>query len=270
MPTYLITNRLPEGFTGSAEALAAWTAWFEGLGDHLADRGDPAFTRTAVGNCGLGTVLGGYTLVTAEGIAEAASLAADHPLLSRGGGVEIAELTALNMGRRPIIEPRAQTTAPGTVEVSVHIAATPGTVFPYLTDPARYVQWMGSQATLEAGPGGDYRVQMPDGFAAAGTFTEVEPPHRLAFTWGWADDDAAQHVLHGRTDDTGSAALPPGSTRVEVMLATGDDGGTRLTLRHHDLPTSDLCDAHLVAWETYLRRLAIRVAGGDPGPEPHS
>ena len=35
------------------------------------------------------------------------------------------------------------------LEVSVHIAAQPETVFPYFTDPVRYVQWMGSEATLD-------------------------------------------------------------------------------------------------------------------------
>lgn len=108
MPTYLITNRLPEGFTGSAEALGAWTAWFEGLGDHLADRGNPAFTRTTAGNAGPGTMLGGYTLITADSLDEAAALAADHPLLSRGGGVEIAELTLLNKGRHLITGPAGE------------------------------------------------------------------------------------------------------------------------------------------------------------------
>ena len=55
---------------------------------------------------------------------------------------------------------------------------------------------------------------------------------------------------------------------MEVTLEPGD-GGTRLTLRHHDLTTKELRDAHQVARETYLHRLAIRAAGGDPGPEPH-
>jgi uncharacterized protein YndB with AHSA1/START domain len=155
---------------------------------------------------------------------------------------------------------------PGIVEVSVHIPATPRTIFPYLTDAARYIQWMGSNAALEPAPGGAYRVQMADGFAAAGTFTEVEPPHHLVFTWGWADDEAAQHVLGEQTAP--GSDLPPGSTRVEVTL-DADDGGTRLTLRHHDLATTELRNAHQVAWETYLHRLAIRAAGGDPGPDPH-
>lgn len=38
---------------------------------------------------------------------------------------------------------------------------------------------------------GAYRVHMPDGFQAAGTFLLVDPPHQVAFTWGFADDEAA-------------------------------------------------------------------------------
>ncbi len=149
----------------------------------------------------------------------------------------------------------------------MHVAAPPAVIFSYLTDPARYVQWMGSQAILEPVPGGAYQVQMSDGFAAAGTFTVIDPPRRLAFTWGWADDDAARHVL-GEQRGSDGGALPPGSTRVAITLHD-EDGGTRLTLRHHDLATSDLVQAHQVAWETYLDRLRIRAAGGDPGPDPH-
>jgi hypothetical protein len=108
MPAYLITNRVPEDFAGSAEAFAAWTAWFEQLGGNLADRGNPAFKQTTVGNCGPGTVLGGYTLVTASSLETAAALAQDHPLVSRGGGVEVAELTLLNKGRHLITEPDSQ------------------------------------------------------------------------------------------------------------------------------------------------------------------
>jgi uncharacterized protein YndB with AHSA1/START domain len=37
------------------------------------------------------------------------------------------------------------------VEVAVRIAAAPETVFPYFTDPARYVQWMGRDAGLPPG-----------------------------------------------------------------------------------------------------------------------
>jgi len=99
MPTYLITNRAPAGMSPSPDAFAAWTAWFDELGDHLVERGNPAFAQTTVGNCGPDTVLGGYTLVDADNLAEAEALAQHHPLVSRGGGVEIAELTIVNEGR---------------------------------------------------------------------------------------------------------------------------------------------------------------------------
>ena len=42
---------------------------------------------------------------------------------------------------------------PAPVECSVTVEAEPDTVFPYFTDPARIVQWMGSRATLRPEPG---------------------------------------------------------------------------------------------------------------------
>jgi uncharacterized protein YndB with AHSA1/START domain len=155
------------------------------------------------------------------------------------------------------------------VEVTMRIPAAPEDLFPYFTDPAHYVQWMGSEAELEPVPGGIYRIRMPDGFEAAGEFLQVDQPHQVIFTWGFADDDAAQRTKHARGEATSGSAMPPGSTRVTITL-DGEDGGTRLTLRHENLPSPELCEGHQVAWNTYLPRLAIRAAGGDPGPDPHS
>jgi uncharacterized protein YndB with AHSA1/START domain len=70
------------------------------------------------------------------------------------------------------------------VEVTVQVPAAPQDVFGFFTDPARYVQWMGSEADLEPVPGGVYRVRMADGFCAAGRFLAVEPPHLVVFSWG--------------------------------------------------------------------------------------
>ena len=139
------------------------------------------------------------------------------------------------------------------VEVSVHVAAQPETVFSYFTDPVRYARWMGGTATLDPAPGGIYRVGMRDGVLAAGEFLEVEPPHRLVFSWGWTHD----------------LAVAPGSTRVVVTFHE-EDGGTRVILRHYDLPTDEQRDHHLAGWNLYLGRLAVRVAGGDPGPDPNT
>jgi uncharacterized protein YndB with AHSA1/START domain len=123
------------------------------------------------------------------------------------------------------------------VEVSVHIAAEPETVFPYFTDPVRYVQWMGAGAVLELVPGGCYRIVMRDGVEAAGEFVEIDPPRRLVFTWGWTHD----------------RAVPPGTTRVVVTLAA-ERGGTRVILRHYGLPDDGQRDHHRAGWEFCLGR----------------
>jgi uncharacterized protein YndB with AHSA1/START domain len=160
------------------------------------------------------------------------------------------------------------------VEIIVHVPAAPADVFPYLTDPDRYVRWMGREARLEPVPGGVYRVAMADGFAAAGTFAEVAAPHRVVFSWGFADDEAAAHTRHAPGETPPGGAMPAGSTRVTVTLETvtleDGAGGTRLTLRHENLPSDELRAAHDVAWNTYLPRLAVVAAGGDPGPDPHA
>ncbi len=156
------------------------------------------------------------------------------------------------------------------VEVTMHVPGAPDDVFGYFTDPARYVQWMGSQAELDPVPGGVYRVRMPDGFAAAGQFLEVNRPHLVVFSWGFAGGEAASRTKHEEGGTGGAGAMPAGSTRVTVTLLEDQDGGTRLTLRHENLPSDSLREGHDIAWNTYLPRLAVRAAGRDPGPDPHA
>ncbi len=101
---------------------------------------------------------------------------------------------------------------------SVRIAAPPDVVFPYFTDQALATKWIAERADLDPRPGGVFAVDV-QGNPARGTFIEVDPPHRVVFTWGVE----------------GEAGMPPGSTTVEVVLAAdGDD--TVVTLTHHDLP----------------------------------
>jgi uncharacterized protein YndB with AHSA1/START domain len=144
-------------------------------------------------------------------------------------------------------------TDPDVLEISMHISASPETVFPYFIDANRYAQWMGATAVLEPTPGGRYHVSMRDGVEAFGEFIAVDPPHRVEFTWGWTHDHA----------------VPPGSTRVVVTLEAEDEG-TRVILRHYDLPDDDQRAHHGEGWRVYLDRLAVRVGGGDPGPDPNS
>jgi uncharacterized protein YndB with AHSA1/START domain len=144
-------------------------------------------------------------------------------------------------------------TDPEVLEVTVHIAASPDTVFPYFTDAGRVVEWMGDRATLDSVPGGRYRVHVRDGIEATGEFVEIDPPKRVVLTWGW----------------TGHLTVPPGSTQVVVTLEE-EDGGTRVVLRHYGLPSDAQRTHHRTGWEMYLGRLGIRVAGGDPGPDPNT
>jgi hypothetical protein len=98
---FLIANRAPKGYQDSAESFAAWSSWFERLGDSLMDRGNPVLgERASLGNCGSDTELGGYTLVAANDLDTAIALSRGCPRLVEGGGVEIGELTIVNEGNQ--------------------------------------------------------------------------------------------------------------------------------------------------------------------------
>jgi hypothetical protein len=95
MAEYIFNYRAPVDYAPRAESMTAWTAWLEGMGAQLSDVGKPVFTGATVGNCGDGTRLGGYSLVTAENLDEALTLAKGCPLVAVGGGVDVGELTDL-------------------------------------------------------------------------------------------------------------------------------------------------------------------------------
>jgi uncharacterized protein YndB with AHSA1/START domain len=124
------------------------------------------------------------------------------------------------------------------VEVERQIAATPETVFSYLTDPVKFVAWMGTRAELDPRAGGRYRIDVGAGNVAAGEYVEIEPPHRLVFSWGWEGD----------------SAVPPGSTLVEISVAPAGSGSV-LRLRHLGLPTADQRNLHQAGWIMYTDRL---------------
>lgn len=143
-------------------------------------------------------------------------------------------------------------TEPADLVVTETIAAPAETVFRYFTDPERYARWMGTDVTLEPSAGGTYAIGIRDGLVARGEFVEVEPPHRVVFTWGWEE-----HPL-----------VPPGSSTVEVLLEEDDDT-TIVTLTHRGLPSAEERTNHGHGWELYLGRLGVVATGGDPGPDPN-
>jgi uncharacterized protein YndB with AHSA1/START domain len=164
------------------------------------------------------------------------------------------------------------------VEHEIRIAARPETIFAYFTDPARLVQWMGAEATLDPRPGGICRIvfdpppSVVESLTAAlggeagqgtepaasegprvmmGRFVEVEPHLRIGFTWGWEQD------LY---------SMPPQSTAVSVSL-TPEGSETVVRLIHRQLPSAAV-PLHRAGWGHYLPRLAILAEDGNPGPDP--
>ena len=55
----------------------------------------------------------------------------------------------------------------------------------FLTDPEKILRWMGTEAQLEPEPGGLYLVNVTGARFARGSFREVVPVHRLAYSFGW-------------------------------------------------------------------------------------
>ena len=135
----------------------------------------------------------------------------------------------------------------------IQIDASPETVFEFFTDPVKAVRWMGVAATLDPRPGGVYRVEIGP-YTAVGEFVEVDPPSRIAWTWGWEED---------------GMSTPPGSSLLEITL-TPEAGGTFVRLTHSGLPTPEAIEAHGHGWDQYMPRLAIAATGGDPGPDPNT
>jgi uncharacterized protein YndB with AHSA1/START domain len=132
----------------------------------------------------------------------------------------------------------------------IFIDASPEETFPYLTETAKYVLWMGLAAEIEARPGGIFEVDPNGRDVIRGEFIEVSPPHRVVFTWGWKEP---------------GHSVPAGSTTVEVELRP-QGNGTLLRLIHRGL-RGDRRDKHEAGWQHYLTRLNVVVCGRDPGPD---
>jgi uncharacterized protein YndB with AHSA1/START domain len=128
----------------------------------------------------------------------------------------------------------------------VVVDASPATIFPFLTDPTKHIQWMGTEAELDPRVGGEYRVLCQGKHPGVGEFVEVVPDQKVVFTFGW---DEPNHPI------------PPRSTEVEISLIPDGDK-TRVRLTHRGLPDDAVSD-HTNGWDFYLDRLATVSAGGE-------
>jgi YCII-related domain len=100
MPTYLITYHGGPGMPTDPEAaqqmLAAFQAWVGEVGSAMRDPGAPlAAAKTVSADSETDgqaeAAIGGYTLVEAASLDEAAQLVRSHPFLARGGSLQVSE-----------------------------------------------------------------------------------------------------------------------------------------------------------------------------------
>ena len=115
----------------------------------------------------------------------------------------------------------------------------PAIVFGFFTDPV--IGWRAGWAgtvTLDARPGGAYRIDYNGSDIASGSFVELDEPHRVVFTWGW--------------EAPGDAVPPGGEPRRGHAHPRGR--GTRLLLRHSGLPTESIV-GHAEGWDFFLPTL---------------
>lgn len=80
-------------------AMAAWGAWFGGLGDAVVDPGNPFGASKSVGAAANGTAgsgLTGYSVVAADSLDAATALAEGCPVINSGGSVDVYETIAIS------------------------------------------------------------------------------------------------------------------------------------------------------------------------------
>jgi uncharacterized protein YndB with AHSA1/START domain len=133
----------------------------------------------------------------------------------------------------------------------IMVDATPETIFPFLTEAEKYVEWDGTEAELDPRPGGIYKVLVAGEHQSLGEFVEVVPNERVVFTFGW---------------DHADNPITPGSTTVSITLHP-EGSKTRVRLVHSNLPDDQAVIDHGEGWGHYLERLATVATGGTVHPD---
>jgi uncharacterized protein YndB with AHSA1/START domain len=138
----------------------------------------------------------------------------------------------------------------GQIVREIRVAARADEVFRFFTDPEKMILWHARSAWMEPRRGGEFRIDVNGRNTALGEFIEIDPPHRVVFTWGWE----------------GSAELPPGSSRVEITFADIGGGETLVRLVHSGVP--DDSEGNAAGWDHYLPRLLLAACGQPVGRDP--
>jgi uncharacterized protein YndB with AHSA1/START domain len=134
-----------------------------------------------------------------------------------------------------------------TLRLTRTIKATPDRVFEAWTTPEQMRQWSCPEGLILAEVQTDLRVggaflldmQDPEGghHTAFGEYREIDPPHRLVYTWDWKQEE---HRM--------------GETLITVEFnAAGEN--TEVVMTHEKMPSIEMRDSHNEGWTSCLDRL---------------
>lgn len=139
------------------------------------------------------------------------------------------------------------------LELSCALPAAPVLVFEKLTAEAGLTRWWGPRgfttpsAAVDLRVGGSYRLAMqpPDGdvFHLSGHFLEVDPPHRLAYTFTWEEP------------------TPDDRETVVVLTLRSSGRATEVTLTQGEFATEERRELHRAGWSESFERLRSLLVG---------
>jgi uncharacterized protein YndB with AHSA1/START domain len=138
-----------------------------------------------------------------------------------------------------------------SLEKELFINATPQRVFQALTEKEDLERWFVQKAEVDLRPGGAIRLEWAPDAVEIGTVLELDPPHRLSYSW---------------------KALEPSPTTITFEL-TAENGGTRLRLIHTGIGQGEDWDSYYNSvssgWNVHLNNLTTWLETGiseAPGP----
>jgi len=130
------------------------------------------------------------------------------------------------------------TALPYRLDRTIVIQARPEVVFEFLTTDERWAAWWGRGSAIDPRPGGRVYIRHANGIEFEGSVLDVEPPRRLAFTYGNAS----------------GSPIPSGGSRVSIELSP-EGRGTRVSLTH-EFAEPGVRDEHIQGWRFQLSLFA--------------